>query len=84
MVDVSLRKMFPALLMVFCVGLVNVSCTVRTSIPSILSSAQKMMPISKVSGTGAAASIIVLLHPVAVKSFKSVERQFHSHQFHLT
>ena len=78
MIDVSLKKMFPALLTVFCVGLVNVSCSVRTSIPSILSSAQKMMPISKVLGTGATVSIIVLLHPVAVKSFKSVEREFPS------
>ena len=80
MVDVSLKKMFPALWTVFCVGLVNVSCSVRTSIPSILSSAQKMMPISEVSGTGATVSINVVLHPVAVKSFKSVEREFHSHQ----
>ena len=81
MVDISLKKMFPALLIVSSVGFVNVSCSVKTSVPSILSSAQKMMPISEVSGTGATISIIVLLHPVAVKSFKSVEREFHSHQF---
>ena len=81
MVDVSLKKMFPALLTVYCAGVVNVSCSVKTSIPSILSSAQKMMPISEVSGTGATVSIMVLLHPVAIKSFKSVEREFHSHQF---
>ena len=36
MVDVSLKKMFPALLTVSCDGLVNESCTVRISVPSIL------------------------------------------------
>ena len=83
-VDVSLKKMFPALLTVTCVGLVNVSCSVKTSVPSILSSAQKMMPISEVPGTArVTVSIIVLLHPVAVKSFTSVEREFPSYQFPL-
>ena len=47
MIDVSLMKMFPALLTAVCDGLVNVSCTVRTSVPSILSSARKKMLTSE-------------------------------------
>ena len=81
MVDVFLKKMFPALLTTVCDTLDNVSSTVRTSVPSILSSAQKMKPTSEVLGLGNCDSVTVWLQPVAVKSFKSVEREFYCHQF---
>ena len=47
MVDVSLMKMFPALLTALRDALDNLSCTVRTSVPSILLSAQKIKPSSE-------------------------------------
>ena len=59
MVDVFLTKMFPALLMAVCDGIVGVNCTVRTSVPSILSSAQKMKPTSEVLGLGNCHSVTV-------------------------
>ena len=74
-VDVSLTKMFPALLTAVCDALDNLSCTVRTSVPSILSSGRKVIATSEVGVAENVKSIILLLHPVAVKSIKSVERK---------
>ena len=46
MINVSWKKMFPALLMAVSVALVNTSRSIRTSVPSILSSARALMPTS--------------------------------------
>ena len=83
MVDVSRMKMFPALVTTDCAGLVNLSSTVKTSVPSILLSLEKIMPTCVVAGeSGDAVSVTLRLHPVSVKSFRSIKREFHSHQLH--
>ena len=80
MFSISWKKMFPALLTAVCVALVNMSRSIRTSVPSILSSATALMPTSDVlCAEGNSRSWILLLHPVSVKSLRSVEREFHRH-----
>ena len=72
--------MFPALLTAVCVVLVNMSRSIRTSVPSILSSAAALMPTSDLlCAEGNSRSSITLSHPVSVKSLRSVEREFHNH-----
>ena len=80
MFNVSWRKMFPALLTAVCVALVNMSRSIRTSVPSILSSATALMPTSELlCAEGNSLSWILLPQPVSVKSLGSVEREFHNH-----
>ena len=82
-VDVSWKKMFPALLVLFCcVWSVNWSCSIRNSVPSIILSLRKVNSKSVVLSR-IRSSVKLWSHCTRLKSFGSIEREFYDYDYHV-